>query len=324
MATLDQSKVQASAPTEAGLDSPRFSIHQQQRRWGWVFLSPWIIGFLAFYLIPMAASLVFTFTDFDLNEPANTTFIGTKNWARIFNDADLSTALIVTLKYAVIVLPFSIIVPLGLASLLNAKSLWAKRLFRTLFYMPFMVPIVSVIYIFNGFLNAQSGWLNRFLTEQLGVKGPNWLYDPNYIYLALFIIGLWGTGNAMLTMLASMQTVPTELYEASKIDGANAWMRFRKITLPMISPVIFYNLVLATVGLFRYFEVPYILKQGSGDPNNATLFYNVYFYRVAFRFQEMGYGATLAWVLFFIALTVTIGLFISSRYWVYYADEGRS
>lgn len=298
----------------------KYNFNRYRRMWGLFFLSPWIIGFLAFYLVPIVVSFGFTFTDFDLSEPDQISFIGLDNYQRLTEDPNVGTALRVTLFYAAISLPLAIIVPLALASLLNAKQLWAKRIFRTLFYLPYMVPIVSAIYIYNGFLNTTSGWMNRFL-EELGIKGPNWLQSTTWIYPSLAIIGLWTTGNAMLTMLASMQTVPTELYEAAKIDGAGAWRRFRNITLPMISPIIFYNLVLALVGLFRYFEVPYILKNGTGDPNNATLFFNVYFYRVTFRFQEMGYGATLAWLLFAIAIVTTVALFASARYWVYYSGE---
>lgn len=292
-----------------------------RRLWGWFFISPWIIGFLIFYLIPMVASFAFTFTDLNLTKPDEMQFVGLENYQKLLNDETVGTSLWVTLRYAVIALPLSILIPIGMATLLNAKNLWGKRLFRTLFYMPYMVPLISITYIFNGFLNAESGWLNRFIESILGVKGPVWLYDPLWIYPALFIVGIWGTGNAMLTTLASMQTVPTELYEAARVDGAGAVTVFRKITLPLISPVIFYNLVLALIGLFRYFDIPYILSRGTGGPDNLTMFYNVYFYRVAFRLNDMGYGATLAWLLFAIAMTVTVFFFITGRYWVYYGSD---
>lgn len=318
MATADRVQVYTPQATP----QKRVSLAQQQQRWGWIFLSPWIFGFLAFTAIPMLASLVFTFTSFDLSEPDKAEFVGFDNWERMLtSDPLVGKALGVTFKFASFALPLSIIIPVGMATLLNAKSLWAKRLFRTLFYMPYIVPTVSIIYIFNGYLNAYSGWLNRFLDSILGVRGPDWLFDPFWIYPALFIIGVWTTGNAMLTTLASMQTVPTELYEAAKVDGASSVTAFRKITLPLISPVIFYNLILALVGLFRYFDIPYILKNGTGDPGNATLFYNVYFYRVAFRYQDMGYGSTLAWLLFIVAMLVTLLVFASARYWVYYAGD---
>jgi len=135
------------------------------------------------------------------------------------------------------------------------------------------------------------------------------------------MIGIWGTGNAMLTLLAFMQTVPTELYEAAKVDGANPITIFRHVTLPLITPMILYNLVLSLIGLFRYFDIPYIISRGTGGPNDITLFYNIYFYRQAFTYDRMGYGATLAWLLFVIALIVTGLVFASARRWVYYAGE---
>jgi len=137
----------------------------------------------------------------------------------------------------------------------------------------------------------------------------------------MVIIGFWGVGNAMLTMLASMQTVPTELYEAAKVDGVGPIRRFRAITLPMISPVIFYNLILSLIGIFRYFDIPYILSRGLGTPGESQLFYNLYFFQQTFRLNDMGYGATLAWLLFVIAMSVTSIFFVTARYWVYYAGE---
>ncbi len=286
--------------------------------WGWAFLSPWIIGFLIFTLVPLLASLAFTFTDFNLNDVDATEFSGLDNYEQLTTDPNVRISLRVTLLFMAISIPFSIFIPLGLALLLNAKSLPAKTLFRTLFYMPFVVPVVSAVGIWNGFLNQQSGWLNRVI-ELFGIGGPDWTNSITWIYPAMLLIGIWGTGNAMLILLAGLQGVPTELYEAAKVDGAGPFRRFRVITLPMISPVIFYNLVLTTIGLFRYFDIPYMLKRGTGDPGNSTLFYNIHLYKTAFTFKEMGYGSTLAWLLFVIALIVTIVLFWSARYWVYYA-----
>jgi ABC-type sugar transport system permease subunit len=299
------------------------SLLRQRQIWGWIFLSPWIIGFLAFTLFPLGASLFLSFTDYNLNNVNEINWVGLGNYTKMFSDPLVGVSLIATGKFALIALPLSILLPIGLASLLNSKQLWAKPVIRTLFYMPYMVPVVSAVYIWQGMLNSETGWINRFLGE-IGISGPQWLNDIFWIYPALNIIGLWGIGNAFLITLASMQGVPTELYEAAKVDGANIWRRFRNITLPMISPVIFYNLVLTVIGLFRYFEIPYILSQGTGRPGNATMFYNVHLYKTAFVFKEMGYGSALAWVLFALAFTATVALFISSRYWVYYASEENS
>lgn len=318
MTTFNRAHAHVETQTRTDRKSRGVSLESQERMWGWIFLSPWLIGFLLFTLLPMLASLLFSFTNFNLTQPGQIQFIGFANYQKLFQDPFVAESLSATIHYGMIALPASIILPLALAALLNAKNLWGKRFFRTLFYMPYIVPAVSAAYIWNGYLNTDSGWLNRAL-GLFGIQGPNWLFDTRWIYPALFIVGLWVIGNAMLTTLAAMQTVPTELYEAAKVDGAGAVRTYFSITLPMISPVIFYNLILSLIGLFRYFDIPYILTNGSGQPGNATMFYNIYLYRVAFRFQDMGYGATLAWALFAIALVITILVFLSARYWVYYA-----
>lgn len=321
MSTITQASKQTTVDTV--IQQGGISIHRSRVLWGWIFLSPWIFGLIAFTLLPMIISLMFTFTDFDLNNPGATNLLDFSsydldNYRKLTNDPNVGTSLRTTLIFMALALPFSIVIPLTLAVLLNSKNLWGKVLFRTLFYMPFIVPTVSAVGIWNGYLNQQSGWLDKLL-EVFGIAGPDWTNSLTWIYPALLLIGIWGSGNAMLVMLAGMQGVPTELYEAATVDGAGAFARFRSITLPMISPVIFYNLVLASIGLFRYFDVPYMLKQGTGDPGNATLFYNIHFYKEAFTFQNMGYGATLAWFLFLLAFIFTIVLFWSARYWVYYA-----
>jgi len=155
----------------------------------------------------------------------------------------------------------------------------------------------------------------------VGSDGLRWLDDPNLVYIAYTFIGLWGIGNAMLINLAGLQGVPTELYEASEIDGAGWWSRLFRITVPMVSPVIFYNLILSVVGLLQYFITPFVLNQGNGYPEGATRFYMINFYKQAFSFQNMGYGSALAWLMFIIALGITIFLFITGRYWIYYAGE---
>jgi multiple sugar transport system permease protein len=290
---------------------------RRKQLWGLLFISPWLIGLAVFTIIPMIVSLIFVFTDYNLNTPEQINFVGLRNFQKLFADPNVPISLSATFRFALFALPLSIIIPLGLGALLNSHYLWGKRLFRTAFYAPYMVPVVSSAYIWAGVLNSETGWINRLLGE-FGIAGPNWLFSVDWIYPALAIIGLWGVGNAMLITLSSMQGVPTELYEAARVDGASGWQRFRKITVPMISPVIFYNLVLSVIGLFRYFEVPFILKEGTGDPGNSTLFFNIHLYKTAFTFKDMAYGSTLAWLLFVLAFGVTLLLFWSARYWVYY------
>lgn len=291
---------------------------QRQRLWGWIFLSPWIIGFLAFTLFPMVASLVFSFTRFKIGEPI--VFIGFDNWRRLFTDPDTSQSLFVTFRFALISIPVVIGLPLILASVLNSKLLWGKPVLRVLFYMPYMIPAVSGIFIWQSFLNGQTGWLNRLL-RLIGIQNPpNWIFDPNFLTIALVLIGLWGIGNAMLTMMASMQGVPTELYEAAEVDGAGSATKWFRITLPLISPVILYNLVLSVIGLMQYFIVPYVLTNTTRS-NPETNFFNLNLYRTAFQFGEMGFASAQAWFIFIIALVLTILIFGTSRRWVYYSGQ---
>jgi multiple sugar transport system permease protein len=295
------------------------TLQQQQRRWGWIFLSPWIIGFTVFTAVPIVVSFIFTFTEYTISQPDKIRFIGLANWQKLFNDPLALTALGVTIKFALIAVPVGLVVPLAMAALLNSKFLWGKPIWRTLFYMPYMVPVVSVIFIWLAFLNGSDGWLNRIL-RSLGADPPNWIQDERWILPAFVLMGLWGVGNAMLTMLATMQGVPTELYEAADVDGAGGWSKFFKITLPMISPVIFYNLVLSVIGLMQYFIVPWVVTSGQGNPNNSAYFFNMHLFKTAFLFLDMGYGATLAWLIFIIALILTIILFATAKRWVYYSS----
>ncbi len=295
-------------------------IERRHRRWGLGFVSPWIVGFVLFYLLPMVASLTFSFMEFDLIRPEEAHFVGLDNYRRWFADPLVWTSLLVTAKFALIMIPLSLALPLGLAWLLTARNLWGKALFRTLFFVPTIVPFVSVVFIWSGFLNTKTGWLNRLL-ESLGIPGPDWLNSTVWIYPALALIGAWSVGNAMLLFVAGIEGIPVELYEAAEVDGAGPWHRFRSITVPLISPILFYNLVLSLIALFQYFLVPFVLKNGTGDPGNATLFYSLYFFKTSFTFNDMGYGATLAWMLFLILMALTLALFRSARHWVYYEFE---
>ncbi len=310
------SRGDVSAPVSARRKG--MSISQREAMWGFIFLSPWIVGILAFTAIPMVASLILSLTNYNPIHPEAIRFIGLSNFALFFSDPQMLQAAGVTLRFVLISLPLSIAIPLGLAVLVNAKHLLGKDVFRTLFYMPIMIPVVVSVMVWGGILNSNSGWLNRFLAL-LGITGPAWLQDENWVVPAIVIMGFWGVGNAMLIFLAGLQNVPTELYEAARVDGAGAVYTFFRITVPMISPVIFYNLTLALIGSFQIFVPGYIIGNGRGDPNGATMFYNIYLYRTAFNYQDMGYGTTLAWAMFIVVLILTIILFNTQRRWVYYA-----
>jgi len=287
------------------------------------FISPWLIGFSIFYLVPMVASLVISLFDYNLatNEAS---FIGVDNWTRmLFDDPNTWSSLWVTMRFGLIMLPIGLFSAFMLAVLLNSTNLWGKNVFRTMFFAPSLVPFVAGALIWGQVLNSQTGWLNRIIElfgiNAVGVDGIAWLDNPTLIPVTYTMIGIWGIGNMILINLAGLQGIPTALHEAAHIDGAGYWRRMRAITLPMLTPVIFYNLVLGIVALLQYFLPPFVLNGTTGDPEGATNFFMIYFYQQAFDFAQMGYGAALAWFLFFIGLAITILLFGTQKYWVYYA-----
>jgi ABC-type sugar transport system permease subunit len=301
-------------------EPPRSGLARREALWGLAFISPWLIGFLFLTLAPMIATFVFTFTNINLIQDRPLQFVGLDNYADLLGDARTWDALAVTFKFAAIALPIGLILPFAVALLLNSKSLRGSRYFQALFFMPFVIPFVAALFAWSGMLNPEEGWINGTLGF-LGIQGPNWLNDPSWVYPALVLVGLWGIGSAVIINLAGLQNVPTELYDAARVDGAGYWGQLRHVTLPLMSPVIFYSITLGTVGVLQYFLVPLVLYSGDGRPGGTTFFYNIYLYKTFFTFQDMSFGATLAWLLFVIILALTLLLFWSAKYWVYYAGE---
>jgi ABC-type sugar transport system permease subunit len=294
---------------------------KREARNGYTFILPWIIGFLIFTLAPMIASLVFSLTNIQLTMSGPLQWNHFKNYITLFSDPEIGASLLVVLKYGLISLPVSVLVPLLLSLLMNSRFLKAPGLFRTLFYMPYIIPFVAAVFVWGGMLNGDSGWINETL-RWIGVQNPPyWLQNIKTVYLAYVILGIWGIGNGMMIYLASLQNVPTELYDAAKVDGANWFSTIFNVTLPMISPVIFYTLVLSIVDLFQYFQIPLVYNNGTGEPGGATMFYNLYLYKTFFVYQNMSYGSAMAWLLFIIILAVTLVLFKTAKYWVYYVGE---
>jgi multiple sugar transport system permease protein len=304
-------------------------LERTEARWGLAFLSPWMVGFLLFYFLPMLASFVFSLHQFNPAVPDQAKFIGFDNWYRaLVVDKEVRLSFVRTIHFAAISLPISLSFALFLALLLNSEHVIGKNVYRTLFYMPTMIHLVASVLIWNGVLNEQTGWINVLIERLTGIQatgtqGIRWLANPQLVYYAYTMFGLWGVGNAMIIFLAGLQGVPTEVYEAAEIDGANYWQRLFRITFPLITPVIFYQLVLGVIGSLQYFLAPFVLNAGTGFPEGKTRFYMVYFYKQSFSFFNMGYGATLAWLMFIVALIITIILFGTARYWVYYAAEER-
>jgi multiple sugar transport system permease protein len=294
---------------------------RREARWGFIFIAPWIIGFLAFTLIPMVATLAFTFTNINLEQKEPLRFVGLDNYATLLSDGQAWDSLGITLRFALLALPVGVLLPFVVALLLSSRHLQAPGLFRVLFFLPYVVPFVAGVLIWQTMLNSADGWLNIFL-RWIGVPHPpDWLYDTTWVYPGLVLIGLWGIGGGVIVYLAGLRGIPTELYDAARIDGAGYLAQLRHVTIPLLTPVIFYTLILGIVEVLQYFLVPLVLHGGSGEPAGSTLFLNLYIYKSFFGYQELAYGSTVAWLLFAITLLITLVLFGSARRWVYYAGD---
>ena len=284
------------------------------------FLSPWIIGFLVFTAGPMVWSLVLSFTNYNLvDTPKN---VGFRNYQRMFDDPRVHTALANTFIYALMFVPLAIIVALALAMLLNRVTAGAG-FFRTVFYLPVMTPAVAVAVLFSLLLNGNYGLINKVLAL-VGVQGPQWLTDPNWIKPSIVLMSLWGLGAAVVIFLAALKNVPNDLYEAAAIDGASKWRRFRSITVPMISPALFFQVIILTVTALQMFDKVYVLFGNPGSATyagNASLFYSMYLFQQAFQSLRMGYASALAWLLFVIIMIITaIQVRVGNRF-VYYEGD---
>ena len=300
---------------------PGSALGRREARWGFLFIAPWIIGFLVFTLFPMIASFVFTFTNINLAQEQPLQFVGLKNYQTLINDKQTWESLAVTFRFAAFNLPIAIIIPFVVALVLNSRYLRGAAIFRILFFLPYVIPFVSGLLVWSSMLNLETGWLNLVL-KAIGIANPpNWLQDPAWVYPSLVFIGIWGIGAGIIVNLAGLRGIPSELYDAARIDGAGWWASLRHVTLPMMSPVIFYSLILGVVDVLQYFVVPLVLYNGTGEPAGSTFFFNLYLYNNFFTFQNMSYGATLAWLLFGITLAITLVLFRTSRRWVYYSAE---
>jgi len=291
----------------------RLSLTHKEAVFGYVFILPWIIGFLVLRLGPMIASLFLSFTKYSILSPPE--FTGVANFVKMFtDDPSFLDALKVTFTYGIFSIPIGTALSLAIATLLNQKvpgvSVW-----RTIYYLPSVVSGVAVATLWVWLFHSQFGLINLGLSL-VGIQGPAWLADPDWALAALVIMSFWSIGGGMVINLAGLQGIPTELYEAASIDGANAWSRFWRVTIPMLSPVLFFNLIMGVIQTFQYFTNAFVMTKGG--PGRSTLFYNLYLFQTAFRYYKMGYASALAWVMFLIILVLTLSIFKSSPYWVYY------
>ena len=288
---------------------------------GYLFALPWLLGLLIFFGGPIVASMALSFTEYDILSVPR--FAGLDNYQRAFFDDKLFwPSLWRTFYYAGIVVPTSLAGSLVLAVLLNQK-LRGTNFFRTIFFVPHLTPIVAVAVIWSWLLHPNLGPINGYL-EQLSIEGPGWFTDRQWAVPATILVSIWMQlgGNAMLIFLAGLQGVPQELYEASDLDGASGWAKFRYVTLPMISPTIFFNLILGIIAAMKVFGLAFVTT--AGGPAYATWFFALHIYHQAFEFYRLGYGSALAWLFALVLIAFTLVQLKLSNRWVYYEGEGKA
>ena len=285
---------------------------------GYLFISPWLIGFLAFTIIPILTSLYFSFTDYDLL--SSPVFNGIANFKSMLRDEVFWKSLAVTLHYALVSVPLRLAFALFVAMLFNRRAKML-RLYQTIYYLP------SII---GGSIAVAVMWRRLFMTDgavnaALALFGINsdisWIGNPRYAIWTLIILAAWQFGSSMLIFLAGLKQIPDSIYEAADIDGAKLWQKFIKITIPHLTPVLFFNLVMQLINGFTVFTQAFVVSNGSGDPMNSTLVYALYLYKKAFEYYQMGYGSAMAWVLVLIIAFFTALIFKSSAFWVYYESK---
>ena len=302
---------------KAAAKRPVSNMTRRQNRYGYGFIMLWLIGLVVFTLLPMLFSLFLSFCKWDIVTGLSTIkFIGLENFQKIFDDRKFYKALEVTFKFCLISIPFYQIASLLVAMLLNMRIKF-MRTFRLIFFLPSIIPTIASSMIWTQIL-GKDGLINQGLAL-IGIQGPAWLNTPSTALYGLILMGVWGIGNTIIIYLSGLQGVGEELYEASSIDGANSFQRFFKITLPMISPTIFFNVVMAVISSFQYFTQAFVMTEGG--PLNSTLFYNLYLYTKAYKELKMGYAAALAWIMFIIILFFTLLVIKSSSFWVYYQND---
>jgi len=300
--------------------SPLGPLGRKEERWGYLLISPWVIGFVCLTAGPILFSAVLSLCNWQsLSSLRTAQFVGFENYENLLSGRDhlFYRSLQVTAYYTALSVPLGVCGSLALALLMNVKAR-GIHLFRTIYYMPAVLPIVAVTVLWWYLFNPSSGLVNHVLGSMGIARTPNWLNSPHWAVPLLVSMGLWAMGGSMILYLAGLQGIPTALYEAAEIDGAGAWRKFRHVTLPMITPVLFFNIVMGIIGSFQVFSQAYVMYGGGGGPNDSALFYVLYLYRKAFEEFQLGYGCAMAWILFVIIFFFTVLIFKSSPMWVHY------
>lgn len=300
----------------------RTASSEQRRnlRNGLLFAAPWLVHLAVLILYPIGASLYYSLCSYDALRPPR--WVGLENYRVLFTEDPLFwTSLGNTLYMVLFGLPVTLVVSLAIALLMNQK-LKGMAFYRTVYYLPSITPIVATSILWLWVLNPEMGLVNAGL-QKLGIAGPGWLSSPEWSKPALILMGMWGAGGGMVIYLAGLQDIPQQLYEAASLDGAGKLAQFRHVTLPMLSPVILFNLIMGLIGAFQYFTQVYVITKGSGGPQDSTLFYALHLFNMAFIDFRMGYACAMAWVLFLVTLVCALIVFRSSARWVYYGGEAR-
>ncbi|MCA9410356.1 MAG: sugar ABC transporter permease [Candidatus Omnitrophica bacterium] len=282
---------------------------------GLLFVSPWLIGFVVFMAYPIFASLYYSLCHYSVL--ADPVFIGTKNYTNLFQDSVFRKALTNTLIYAAMALPLNMLVALGLAVLLH-HPIPGRGLFRTMFFLPSLVPLVAIAILWSWLLNTEYGLVNHLLSL-VNVPPIDWLGSTQWSKVSMVLPTTWGVGGMIVIYLASLQEVPQHLYEAARLDGARFWRQFWHVTLPLISPVVYFNLIMTIITLLQVFIIPYIMTKGG--PARSTLFYVQYIYDTAFRFLRMGYASAMAWILFLVIMLLTLIATWATAKRIYYSAD---
>lgn len=286
-------------------------------RHGLLFASPWLIGLLVFYGFPLIASVYFSFTSYSILQPGD--FIGLQNYQELLRDELFWKSIYNTVYFTVFFVPLSIIFGVSLAMVLNMK-VKGMAVYRTIFFLPTLVPHVALAVLWMWLLNPGFGLVNGALYA-IGIEGPAWLGSETWSKPSLILMSLWGIGQAVVIYLAGLADIPQEYYDASEVDGANWFQKTRTITLPLLTPVIFFNLVMGVIGAFQQFTLPYALTKGQGTPANSMTFYVMYLYDNGFKFFKMGYASAMAWILFLVIMALTAIIFVTSKRWVHYQGK---
>ncbi|WP_407946517.1 carbohydrate ABC transporter permease [Paenibacillus alkaliterrae] len=285
--------------------------------YGVIFTLPWILGLLLFHAYPLIMSIYYSFTSYSILDPGE--WVGLENYQTMFKDHVFWVSIYNTLYFTVFFVPISIIFGVGLALILNLK-IRGQGIYRTMFFMPSLVPPIATTIIWLWLLNPQFGLVNHWL-EQVGIPGPAWLGSEYWSKPSLILMSLWGVGQSIVIYLAGLQDIPQDYYDAADVDGANMIQRLKNITLPLLTPVIFFNLIMGTIGALQNFVLPYTLSNGQGTPANSMMFYVMYLYTNGFGYLKMGYASAMAWILFLIVVILTALIFISQKRWVYYQGK---